>query len=157
MAGTMHLAQLNVGRLRYPSDDPRVADFMNNLERVNAIAERSPGFVWRLKDDTGNATSIRPFADPTVLINLGVWENAESLERFVWQTVHKRFYNRKGEWFQSHSEPYFVMWPVAVGHIPSLEEAGERLEHLRAHGSTDYAFGWEHLPHINLWRTERCA
>ncbi len=157
MAETMHLAQLNVGRLQYPSDDPRVADFMNNLERVNAIAERSPGFVWRLKDDTGNATSIRPFADPTILINLGVWEDAESLERFVWQTVHKRFYNRKGEWFQSHGEAYFVMWPVAVGHIPSLEEAGARLEHLRAHGSTDYAFGWEHLPHINLWRTERCA
>lgn len=153
----MHLAQLNVGRLRYPTGDPRVGDFMRNLDRVNAIAERSPGFVWRLRDETNNATSIRGFDDPTIIANLSVWTDAESLERFVWQTVHKRFYARKAEWFEPAAERYLVLWPVADGHIPTLAEAADRLDHLRAHGDTDHAFGWEHLPHIQLWRTQRCA
>ena len=95
MTAIRHLAQLNIGRLRYPTDDPRVADFMNNLDLVNGLAERSKGFVWRLKDESGNATNIRPFADPTMIVNMSVWENVETLERFVWQTVHKRFYGRR--------------------------------------------------------------
>ena len=95
MTAIRHLAQLNIGRLRYPTDDPRVADFMNNLDLVNSLAERSNGFVWRLKDDNGNATNIRPFADPTMIVNMSVWENVETLERFVWQTIHKRFYGRR--------------------------------------------------------------
>src|SRR4051812_45309668 len=92
MTETRHLAELNIGRVRYPLDDPRMAEFMDNLERVNGIAERSAGFVWRLKDDSGNATSMRGFADPRVILNVSVWENVEALERYVWQTVHKRFY-----------------------------------------------------------------
>src|SRR5262249_46648651 len=91
MTEPKHLAQLNIGRLRYPTDDPRMAGFMNNLDFVNAIAERTPGFVWRLKDESNNATAIRPFADPDMAVNLSVWESIEALERFVWQTVHKRF------------------------------------------------------------------
>ncbi len=157
IAPPMHIAQLNVGRLRYPTTDPRMADFMQNLDRVNAIAERSPGFVWRLKDDTNNATGFRPFSDPNMAVNLSVWEDAESLETFVWQTVHKRFYGRKSEWFEPHGEAHLVMWPVPAGHRPGLAEAAERLEYLRARGSTEAAFGWEYLPHINLWRTAQCA
>ena len=90
-----HLAQINIGRLLYPQDDPRVADFFNNLDRVNAAAERMPGFVWRLKDDSGNATSISAYEDPTLIVNMSVWESAETFEKFVWQTVHTNFYRRR--------------------------------------------------------------
>jgi len=93
-----HLAQLNVGRLRYEVDDPRMADFVNNLARVNAIADRTEGFVWRLQDASGNATSYRPYGgDPRMAVNMSVWESVAALEAYVWQTVHKRFYGRREE------------------------------------------------------------
>ena len=151
-----HLAQLNIGRFRYRTDDPRMADFMNNLDLVNALAERSPGFVWRLKDGSGNATSFRPFPDPNMAVNLSVWESVEALERFVWQTVHKRFYGHQTEWFEKLETPHLVMWWMPAGHRPSLEEAKERLEHLTAHGPSDDAFGWESVPAAQLWKTARC-
>jgi hypothetical protein len=153
----MHLAQLNIGRLRYPTDDPRLADFMSNLDLVNGLAERSPGFVWRLKDESNNATNFRPFADPMMAINLSVWDSVEALERYVWQTVHKRFYGRRGEWFEKLDGPHFVMWWVPAGHLPTVAEAKERLERLAAHGPSDYAFGWESVPAAQLWKTARCA
>jgi hypothetical protein len=152
-----HLAELNIARFRHPAEDPRNADFMNNLDRINGIAERSPGFVWRLKDDSGNATAVRAFDDPLVIVNLTVWETAEALERFVWQTVHKQFYGRRPEWFEPMKGPHFVMWWVPVGHRPTLDEAKAKLERLAAHGDSDDAFGWEALPHVKLWRSVRCA
>ena len=152
-----HLAQLNIGRIRHETDDPRMADFMNNLERVNAIAERSPGFVWRYKDDSGNATSTRPFADPRMLVNMSVWESIEALEKFAWQTVHTRFYARKHEWFEKLDGAYFVLWHVPVGHRPSVQEAIERLEHLKAHGPSEHAFGWQDVASAKLWKSARCA
>ena len=103
-----HIAQLNIGRPLHPIDDPRMAAFMDNLDRVNALAERSPGFVWRLKDESNNATALRPSAsDPTMAVNMSVWESVEALERFVWATVHKQFYNRKGEWFEQLADAAF--------------------------------------------------
>jgi len=154
----MHqLAQLNVGRLRYPLDDPRMADFVNNLERVNGIADRSEGFVWRLKDDSGNATSIRAFENPLIIVNVSVWESVASLERYVWQTVHKRFYGRRHEWFEHFEGPYFVMWWVPPGHRPTVAEALTRLDHLKINGPGDYAFGWESLPAAQLWKEARYA
>lgn len=152
-----HLAQLNIGRFRFPTDDPRMRGFMDNLDRVNAIAERSEGFVWRLKDESNNATAIRPASDATMAVNLSVWESAEALERFVWATVHKVFYNRKGEWFEAAKTPHFVMWPVEEGHTPDLDEAMARLDHLRAQGDSDFAFGWNHLPNIKLWMSRKCG
>jgi len=153
-----HLAQLNIGRIRYETNDPRMADFMNNLERVNALAERSPGFVWRYKDDSGNATETRPFADDArMLINMSVWESVEALEKFVWQTVHTRFYNRKHEWFEKLDGAIFVLWHVPAGHRPSVQEAIERLEHLKVHGPSEYAFGWQDVASAKLWRSARCA
>ena len=116
-AGT-HLAQLNVGHIRYATDDPRMAEFMGALDAVNALAERSPGFVWRLKDDaSNNATNILVSADPHFLINMSVWETAEQLEHFVWNTVHKRIYQKKGNWFEPMATPHFVMWWIPAGHI----------------------------------------
>lgn len=154
----MRLAQLNIGYARHPLDDPRMADFMNNLDRINALAERSPGFVWRLQDESGNATGIGfGGPDPRLIHNMSVWESAEALEKFVWQTAHKRFYQRKAEWFDPHAGPYFVMWWIEDGHIPTTEEARERLEHLRAHGPSEFAFGWESLPNVKLWMSQRCG
>ena len=152
-----HIAQLNIGRFRYLTDDPRMAAFMTNLDRINALAERSEGFVWRLKDDSNNATAIRPACDPTMAVNLSVWESAETLERFVWATVHKQFYSRKGEWFEKLGSPHFVMWSIPAGHIPDLEEATARLAHLTVQGDSDFAFGWSHLPHIKRWMSRKCG
>ena len=153
----MHLAQLNVGYLKYPTDDPRVAEFMNNLDLVNAIADKSPGFIWRLQDDSGNATALRPFVDPEMIPNLSVWRSAADLEQFVWKTVHERFYRKRGEWFDPMKKPHLVMWWVEEGHIPTLTEAAERLDHLHKHGPTEHAFGWEQLSEAKFWRTGRCA
>jgi hypothetical protein len=153
-----HLAQLNIGRLRYEVGDPRVADFIDNLARVNALAEGMPGFVWRYTDESGNATSTRPYAgDPMMAVNMSVWENVESLETYVWQTVHKRFYARRHEWFETMSEHYFVMWWVPAGHRPTIAEAVERLEHMKANGASERAFGWQDIASAQLWKTARCA
>jgi hypothetical protein len=156
-AMTTHIAQLNIGRFRYPTDDPRMAPFMANLDRINALAERSEGFVWRLKDESNNATAIRPANDPTMAVNLSVWESVEALERFVWATAHKQFYNRKGDWFEKLSTPHFVMWPIPAGRVPGLAEAMQRLEHLKSRGDSDFAFGWSHLAHIKLWMSRKCG
>jgi Domain of unknown function (DUF3291) len=157
MTGIRHLAQLNIGRLRFPTDDPRMADFMSNLDLVNGLAERSQGFVWRLKDDSGNATSIRPFDDPQMAVNLSVWESIEALERYVWLTVHKRFYGRRQEWFEKMEGPHLVMWWVSPGYQPTVHEAKERLEYLAAHGPSEQAFGWESVAAAQLWKTARCS
>ena len=154
----MHLAQINIGRFRYPTDDPRMAGFMDNLDRVNAIADKMPGFVWRLQDESGNATAI----DGSVFgldmaVNMSVWETPEALERFVWQTVHKRFYNRKPDWFSTMTDQHFAMWWIEPGHVPTLEEAAAKLSYLRENGPSDEAFGWESLPGSQLWREARCA
>jgi hypothetical protein len=153
-----HLAQLNVGRIRYPTDDPRMAEFMGALDAVNALAERSPGFVWRLKDDgSNNATNILVTDDPSFLINMSVWETAVQLEHFVWNTVHKRTYQKKGSWFEPMKAPHFVMWWIPAGHVPTSAEALARLDHLTRHGPSDHAFGWESLPDVRLWMQQMCA
>jgi hypothetical protein len=158
MSEARHLAQLNIGRLRYEADDPRMADFIDNLALVNRLAERSEGFVWRYQDDSGSAIDTRPFAgDPRMAVNLSVWESVAALEKFVWQTVHKRFYGRRHEWFEAMGESYFVMWWVPAGHRPTVAEAIERLDHLKRHGSSEHAFGWEGLPTAQLYKSARCA
>ena len=151
-----YLAQLNIGRIRYEIEDPRMADFAGNLAMVNRQAERTPGFVWRYIDESGNSTSTRPYSDPRIAINLSVWENVEALERFVYQTVHKRFYGRRAEWFEHFDGPYFVMWWVPAGHRPSVEEAVARLEHLKQHGPSDHAFDWQ-ATLVQLWNRARWA
>jgi hypothetical protein len=152
-----HLAQLNVARALDDMDSPRLADFMSALDRVNAVAERSPGFVWRLKDEAGNATDIKVTPDPRLIVNMSVWESAEQLEQFVWRTVHKRVYEKKSKWFDPPQEAHFVMWWIPIDHRPTTEEALARLAHLNRHGPTPDAFGWESLPHIKLWMSQTCA
>lgn len=156
MTGVHHLAQFNIARIRYPLDDPRMAEFVDNVERVNALAEQIDGFVWRLQDESGNAMGMTVYDDPRILPNLTVWENAEALERFVWRTVHSRFYGRREEWFERIKTP-LVMWHVPQGHRPAMAEGVERLDYLKANGPSDFAFGWESLPAAQFWKTARCG
>lgn len=153
----MHIAQLNIGRPKFALDDPRMAGFMDNLDRINAVAERSPGFVWRMTGEGDNNMDITRADEPGMNYNLSVWETAEALEHYVWNTVHAKLYNRKTEWFPDLGVAHFVMWPVPEGYIPTLDEAIKRLELLRANGSTDEAFGWEGLPHLKRWMEKRCG
>jgi hypothetical protein len=153
---TRHLAQFNIARIRYPLDDPRMREFVANVERINGLTEKIEGFVWRLQDESGHAMNIRVYDDPTLLPNLTLWENAEALERFVWQTLHGRFYRRREDWFVPLDTP-LVMWWVPQGHRPSMAEGVERLDHLKANGPSDTAFGWENLSGARLWRAHRAA
>ena len=154
---TRHLAQFNIARARYPLDDPRMAEFVDNVDRVNALANAIPGFVWRLADDSGHAMNIRVYDDPAILPNLTVWENAEALERFVWQTVHRRFYGRRERWFAPLDGPPLVLWWIPQGHRPTMAEGVARLDRLKAHGPSDEAFGWDRLNDARHWRTARCG
>ena len=144
----MHLAEFNFGTLRYDWDDPRVADFADNLDLVNGIAAQASGFVWRMPDDEMEAAQVDlqgVFANPRTASTLSVWEDFESLSNFVWKTVHKRFYNRRTEWYDPEGNGNLVMWWVPVGHHPTVPEGMARFEHMKANGDSDYAFGWEHL------------
>ena len=154
MSETRHLAQFNVARIRYPLDDPRMTEFADNVDRVNKLADQIDGFVWRLQDYTGHAMNMRVYDDPTVLPNLTLWENEAALERFVWQTVHGRFYRGRETWFVPMATP-LVMWWVAAGERPTLAEGVRRRDRLIAEGPSAYAFGWESLPNAALWKTQR--
>ncbi|MEM7319108.1 MAG: DUF3291 domain-containing protein [Pseudomonadota bacterium] len=155
-----HLAELNIGRLIAPVDDPRVAEFMANLDRVNGLGKRIPGFVWMMEGSgepgTGN-TENSVGGDPQLLPNLTVWEDLPSLEKFVWGTIHKQFYERRREWFSVLGDMNFVMWWVPEGHHPSLDEALDRLEHLRANGASEFAFDWAFASENGMWRSHGCS
>ncbi|GGP21234.1 DUF3291 domain-containing protein [Silvimonas iriomotensis] len=133
------LAQLNIGIAKGPIDSPVMADFVANLDRINALAESSPGFVWRLKDDAGNATDLRPY-DPDTLVNMSVWQDVDALRHYVYHTAHTEIMSRRREFFERMPESYLVLWWVEAGHIPTTEEAKERLDCLRRHGPTAFAF-----------------
>jgi hypothetical protein len=136
----VHLAQVNVGRLRAPVDSPLVAEFMAALDPINALAEASPGFVWRFQTEEGNATAVRPYDDDEILINLSVWESIEALDAFVYRSRHTAYLRRRREWFSRMEDAMLALWWVPAGHLPSVEAAVARLEQLRAHGPTDQAF-----------------
>ena len=140
----MHLAQLNVGRLRAPMDDPRIDDFRENLDRINALAEASPGFVWRLQDESGNATGIKPYGDDLEIVNLTVWESIEALADFTYRTGHVEFLRRRREFFKAPSEAILCLWWIPEGTTPAVEDAVARLDHLRASGPTPTAFTFTH-------------
>jgi len=138
-----HLAQLNIGRILAPLDSPVMADFTGNLNRINALAEGSPGFIWRLKDDANNATSIQIYDDNRIIVNMSVWNSFDELYAYVYKSMHTEFLKRRREWFEKMGEMYHVLWHVPAGHLPDVAEARERLEHLRLHGETPYAFSFK--------------
>jgi hypothetical protein len=137
---TYHLAQYNIAWLVAPLDDPRMDDFHANLDPINRLAEQSPGFVWRHQASDGNSTSVRVRDDPRILINFSVWESAESLFEYAFHSEHVDVYRRRREWFDHDEEPFAVLWWIPAGHEPTVEEAEERLAHLKTHGPTAHAF-----------------
>ena len=144
----MHLAELNIGRLIAPTDDPRVAEFMNNLDRVNGLGKRMPGFVWMMEGSgepgRGNTDNCID-GDPQFVANLSVWETPQQLETFVFNTLHDKFMRRGKEWFEDLVRMHVVMWWVPEGTRPTLDEAMEKLAHREKHGDTADAFGWDWL------------
>jgi hypothetical protein len=133
------LAQLNVGILTGPLDSPPLADFVANLDRINALAEQSPGFVWRLQTEEGDATALRPLGENT-LVNMSVWKDVAALRNYVYRSAHIEIMSRRKEWFARMSEAYLVLWWVKEGHRPSIAEAISKLELLRTVGPTAEAF-----------------
>jgi hypothetical protein len=140
----MHVAQLNIGRLMAPIDDPTIDDFRLNLDRINALAESSPGFVWRLQDDSGNATGIKVFDDELLIINMSVWESIDALADFAYRSDHVELLRRRREFFEVPGQPILCLWWIAEGRLPTTDEAIERLEHLRDNGPTPTAFTFRH-------------
>ena len=132
-----------------------MAGFMDNLDRVNALAERAEGFVWRLKGDNNNATDLRIGDD--MAVNMSVWTDAKSLENYVFKTVHVQFYKRKAEWFDLMEKPHMVFWWVPVGHIPTLDEAWAKLQDYEMNGASEAAFGWAEVMDVERMRSLRCA
>lgn len=142
LASLHDLAQVNIARARGEMTDPVMADFAAALSEINALAERSPGFIWRLQTEDGDATAIRPYDDPRILINLSVWTGLDALRGYVFRSDHARYMRRRREWFQRFERVYVALWWVPAGHRPTVAEAVERLAHLEAHGPTPHAFGF---------------
>jgi len=144
---THPLAQINIGRLLAPIDDPRIADFAAQLDAINRLAENSPGFVWRLQSEKGNATDIVYNDDPFVMVNMSVWESVEALKDFTYRSAHVQVFRERKNWFEKMTVPYYCLWWVPAGHRPTVAEGRERLEHYQAHGATPHSFWFnEHFP-----------
>lgn len=139
----VHLAQFNVARLGAPIDAPQSSEFREALDRINALAEASPGFIWRARgagfDSEDPATDI----DPMILANLSVWESAEALAAFAYRSAHGHFVRNRLDWFEPNAQPYQVMWWIPAGALPTRESAFERLDHLRAHGPSAQGFDFK--------------
>lgn len=152
-----HLAQINVGKARFSMDDPRMRGFTSPIATINAIADRAPGFVWRLQSESGNALDIILTDDPLFNVNMSVWETPEALMNYVWKTAHAKVYAGKAQWFVHNPEPIVALWWVPVGHRPCPEEGLARLDNLRKHGPSDRAFGWESLALDDQIKAARCG
>lgn len=139
-----HLAQLNIAKLKYGFDDPELADFVAALDDINALADDSPGFVWRLQTEEGDATAI-DFYGPDYLVNMSLWEDVESLRDYAFRSAHKDLLARRHQWFDRMEEAYAVLWWLPAGSIPTLEDSAERLESLRKHGPSARAFTFKQL------------
>jgi hypothetical protein len=137
---TFQLAQINIGRIRASLDDPRMRAFVERLADINALADRAPGFVWRLQTPAGDATYLRPYDDDRIIVNMSVWESVETLKDFVYRSAHAEVMKQRRDWFERFESNYLALWWVPTGHRPGIDEAKKRLAHLEAHGPTEYAF-----------------
>lgn len=137
-----HLSQVNIARARGEMSDPVMAEFVASLPEINALADQSPGFVWRLQTEAGDATALRPYDDNRILINLSVWADLPALRTFVFRSAHAGIMRRRREWFERFDRIYLALWWVPAGHRPSVTEAIDRLAHLEHHGPTAFAFGF---------------
>ena len=137
---TYHIAQINIGRMAVPIDSPVMQTFVDRLDEINALAEASEGFVWRLKGDGNNATAIRIFDDSTLLVNMSVWKNTDDLYTYTYQTAHAGILKRRKEWFLKMQDMQMALWYIPAGHLPTVAEAEQRLSYIRANGPTPYTF-----------------
>lgn len=135
-----HIAQINIGRAVGPVDGPQLAGFMALLDPINALADNSPGFVWRMQDEAGNNTSLRPYDDERIIVNMSTWESVDALWDFVYNSAHVEIFRRRREWFERFESTYLGLWWVPAGTIPTVEDAKLRLASLDEHGPTPYAF-----------------
>ena len=140
-----HIAQVNIARMLAPLDDPVMAGFVARLAEINALADGSPGFVWRLQTEEGDATYLRPYDDDRILFNLSVWETVEHLKEYVYKTAHGEVMRQRKQWFEKFGGMYMALWWVRAGHTPSVAEAKRRLEHLQEHGETAHAFTFRRM------------
>lgn len=141
------LAQVNIARARAPIDHPAMAGFAERLDAVNALAESSPGFIWRLKTEAGDATSISAYDDELIIVNLSVWESVEHLKAFVYGSAHAEVMKLRRHWFERMRESHMALWWIAPGHAPTIAEAKERLAYLRLYGDTEFAFSFANVIH----------
>ena len=136
----VHLAQINIGRMKGPLDGPVMAGFMARLDDLNALADRSPGFVWRLQGEAGNNTDLRPYEDERIIVNMSVWETIDHLRAYVYATPHAELLKQRRDWFEKPEGLILALWWIPGGHIPSIDEATTRLASLEPHGPTQFAF-----------------
>jgi Domain of unknown function (DUF3291) len=146
-----YLAQINIAKMLAPIDSPVMADFVANLDNINTLAENSKGFVWRLRDESNNATAIKIFDDNFLIVNMSVWENREALFQFVYQSDHAEIFKRRKEWFEKMREMHMAQWYIPAGHLPTIAEAIERLNYLRNHGETPFSFSFKNNPHLDWY------
>ena len=143
MSGNFHFAELNIARLHRPLDEPDNAEFVAALDAVNLIAERTPGFVWRLQGDDGASSSyVTAYDDPLLIINLTVWEDNESLRHFTYRSGHGAYLRRRREWFEALTKPHMVCWWIAAGEVPTVADATRRLDLLRVNGPSADGFSF---------------
>ncbi len=135
-----YLAQINIALMKAPLEDPIMAEFAEAIEGINALAEKSPGFIWRLKTSSGNATDIRAYPDPKMLVNVSVWQSIEQLKVYVYKSLHGDFFVRRRQWFEKYQGEHFAMWWIPVGHLPTVEEGKAKLEYLELHGNSPQSF-----------------
>ncbi len=138
-----HLAQVNIGRALGPLDGPLMAGFMARLDEINALADASPGFVWRFQTAEGNATAVRPYDDDWILFNMSVWVTLDDLRQYVYRSAHSQLISRRKDWFEKFERPFMALWWVPAGHIPTVAEAKARLALLQEHGETAEAFSFK--------------
>ena len=138
----MHLAQINIATLRAPLEHPSIAGFTSRLDEINALADESPGFVWRLQTADGDATALRPYDDDRVIVNLTVWQTLAALKDFVYRSHHVQLVRQRADWFHRPTSAIYALWWVPAGHVPSVEEGMQRLELLRTAGESPQAFSF---------------
>jgi hypothetical protein len=135
-----HIAQVNIGRMKGQLEDPVMSGFVARLNEINALADRSPGFVWRLQTPEGDATYLRPYDDDRILVNMSVWESVDALRHYVYKSAHAELIRSRQEWFEKFVGAYAALWWVPLGHRPSVDEAKKRLAYLDKYGPTEFAF-----------------
>ena len=146
-----HLAQINIAQALAEMDDPIMHGFVSRLDEINALADNAPGFVWRLQTDEGDATSLRVFDNPMLIINMSVWRSVQDLKDFTYKTMHVEIFKERKKWFSKLGKPHMALWWVPKGHVPTLDEAKERLEHLTQHGPSEEAFTFSKVFEVEVF------